>query len=59
MDTEVQVITFQSNSCHIHENKSENVCVKIDIQLKKTSAHAEKIINSFNDSIMMVPKHPR
>lgn len=35
MDTEVQVITFGSNSCCIHENKSENACVQIDIELKK------------------------
>lgn len=59
MDTEVQVITSESNNCHIHENKSENACVQIDIELKKQSAHAEKIINSLNDSIMMVPKHPK
>lgn len=59
MDTEVQVITSESNNCHIHENKSENACVQIDIELKKQSAHAEKIINCLNDSIMMVPKHPK
>lgn len=46
MDTEVQVITSKSNNCHIHENKSENARVQIDIKLKKNKVRMLKRLST-------------